>query len=514
MQTRIMLSITMLTLISVAPLAKAGLKSPLISLDYPKVLSGKPTSVYLLAQFEAEELVVANEPLRKRLNLSMVLDRSGSMADKGKLEYSKEAAKILVDKLASTDHLAIVEYDDVVTVMYPSAPVEAPDLIKRLIDGLKPRNNTNLTGGMMKGVDEVKKGINGDYIHRVILMSDGLANQGIVNPVEIRNLVRETKAQNIRISTMGLGSDFNEDLMKMIAENSGGNYYFIENPEQMRRIYERELDILFKLVANKIVCRFVPSNIVTKVEIFGYLSETQNGAKLIQMEDFYAGETRSLLIRLDLNRSTDGDVLLGEFKFDYFDLLANDERKFAIPVKAEAVDDTTVVVKNQNKNVVIEAALFEADKQHESYVRQFEAGQHDLAAQNVQILNSKLLVANAGVNDVRLSKKIEQLGLEAEEFDRASKDQTFERSMIKKRKESSYKSQRGTRGSYMMQEKDKGFEVEQLQRVLKDQGFYKGTIDGNFSPDMTEAIKAFQRSKNMDPDGIAGPLTLKALGLY
>jgi Ca-activated chloride channel family protein len=90
-------------------------------------------------------------------------------------------------------------------------------MVKRLIDALEPRASTNLAGGLVAGIEQVEETISDDRLTRVLLLSDGLANIGITDPREIRKLVRKGKMKGVRVSTLGLGLDYNEDLMQDIA---------------------------------------------------------------------------------------------------------------------------------------------------------------------------------------------------------------------------------------------------------------------------------------------------------
>ena len=504
----------LILLLLISALAFGDAVESMIELDYPTVAVGRDIVVYALITLHAPESVLDLKKERNNLNLALVIDRSGSMEAAGKMSYAKEAAKILVDQLTSHDRLAVVEYDDQISVLYPSSPVESPRFIKEQIERLYPRGMTNLTGGMMEGVEQVLSFRNSEYLHRVILLSDGLANKGITEPYRIRDLVRDARRQNVRITTLGLGADFNEDLMQMIAENSGGNYYFIENPRQMVRIYKHELDLMYATTACDVECIFTSDDAVNSLEVFGYPSTTKGNQTIISMEDFYAGENRSLLLRISFDRQSLGKVNLGAFQMSYKDLLKGTRQFFEKKLTVRVVEDEEQVAESRNDKVVAEALLFEADKQHEASVRQVEAGQFAAAGAGIGRTASGLREKNKALGNAQIAKKIEALEMEQDEIKVAQESTQQQKLYVKNRKAALYSSQKGNRGKYILQSGDSGFDVENLQRALVDKGFFTGDIDGEYSDDLTEAVKKFQASVNLEQDGIAGPKTLKALDLY
>lgn len=502
-----------LTFLGAGPV-EADAVRPRVELDRQAVLVGEKRPVFVLVDFEVAQAPQRAAQARPRVNLALVLDRSGSMAAQGKMEYAKKAAKFVVDRLEPTDRLAVVEYDDRITLLWPSSPVESPRMIKRLIDGLQPRGSTNLTGGMMQGVEQVRAHLGADRINRVILLSDGLANTGVTHPLQIAGLVRAARAGGVTLSTMGLGLQYNEDLMQAIAQDGGGRYYYIESPTQLVRIFEREMSTLFATVAKAVRVGFSGGEAVEKVEVFGYPAEIAGRNAVVPMENFYSGEKRVLLLRLTVKAGKEGEIPLGRIDLSYLDTTDNRPKAVSAELKVTASSSPQVVTASLNKGVVAEAALVEADQRHEEYVKLYQQGKRQEAKAGLDGLAKALAARNAGLSDVRLGKKVEALRLEAEEMDKAAASAQARSAYAKAAKQRLYLSQKGQRGMYILKEGDTGYEVERLQAALKTEGLYKGPVDGKFGPEVAAAVREFQQRSQLAVDGVAGPRTMQALKLY
>ena len=160
---------------------------------------------------------------RPRLNLALVVDRSGSMAEARKLDFVKTAAHHLVDMMGPDDLLSIVTYSQQVQVPWPSRPVGRDrEELHRIVSGLYPGGSTFLSGGLEEGFRQAKAGKRRGTLNRVLLLSDGLANVGVTHRGALRERAGEMAEHGVSVSTFGVGNDFDEELMTRIAGGGGG----------------------------------------------------------------------------------------------------------------------------------------------------------------------------------------------------------------------------------------------------------------------------------------------------
>jgi len=226
-------------------------------LDYNKIPVNKSFNTRLMVTLASAK---TKSKKRNPLNLSLVIDRSGSMHGE-KLDYVKEAAKLLCNQLSSDDRVSLTTFDDKVHTVFQNSKINSDIQVDSLIDGIYSGGCTNLSGGYLNGITLAEESMKKGYVNRVILLTDGLANSGIVNENEIAQLVRDGLKRGISTTTIGVGENYNEDLLGTMAENGGGSTYFIENPEDAASIFNEELGYLFDLTAQNLKINFSPSMI-------------------------------------------------------------------------------------------------------------------------------------------------------------------------------------------------------------------------------------------------------------
>lgn len=251
---------------------------------------------------------------RKPVNLCVVLDRSGSMGEEGKIVNAKAALRALIDRLSPEDIFSLVIYDDVVDVLRPARCAGDKRELRDLVEGIQPRGWTNLGGGMLEGFAQAGRYAGREYVNRVVLLSDGLANRGITDPGELGRYARKFRDRSISLTTMGVGLDYNENLMTSLAARGGGNYYFIESPRHLASIFKREFDGLGCVVAQNAVIELRLGRGVSVSDVVGAEFSAVDGRVRIPVGDVYAGERREFTVEVAIPAGTgrlcvaEGDV--------------------------------------------------------------------------------------------------------------------------------------------------------------------------------------------------------------
>ncbi len=221
--------------------------------DRTLVRAGARSIRYVLLQATAPKQRTRKAPKRAPVNVAFVLDRSGSMAG-SKLALAKYAVERALTGLAPKDRFAIVTYDDRVETVVASclaSPANKAKALLRLQD-LDARGSTDLHGGWTAGADGIKAHLSADGVNRCLLLTDGLANHGVIDPTALAAFAADLRASSIGTSTFGVGQDFDETLLTAIADAGGGHFYFVERPEQIPDYMTSELGELLDTVAREV----------------------------------------------------------------------------------------------------------------------------------------------------------------------------------------------------------------------------------------------------------------------
>ena len=316
---RIMLAVALAALLLGAACAHAAPLMLDVRSENRRVLVPGPGDGTIQIQVVAPDVPVIRID-RPRLNLALVIDRSGSMAEARKLDFVKTAAHHLVDRMGPDDLLSIVTYSQRVEIPWPSRPVGRDrEALHRIISGLYPGGSTFLSGGLEEGFRQAKSGKRKGTLNRVLLLSDGLANVGVTDRGALRERAGDMAENGISVSTFGVGNDFDEELMTRIAGGGGGNYRYLGDPERIVAALESEFHTASRTAASEVEiiirlkreCRFG--------SVLGRDWRRDGDAYVVRLGDLSAGERRTVFARVNVAGERTGLREVGDVALRYRD---------------------------------------------------------------------------------------------------------------------------------------------------------------------------------------------------
>ena len=392
--------------------------------ERPLFAAGKEQSINLLVRIVPPPAdAVMNRP---SLNLSLVLDRSGSMEGE-KIARAREAACYCIDQLMASDRVSVVVFDDVVEVLLQSQPVENREAIKERIAQVHSRNSTALHQGWVTGGIQVSKAMAEGAINRVLLLTDGLANVGVTNVDTIVSQAGELAARGVSTSTIGVGSSFNEDLLIPMAEAGRGNAWHVEKPSDMERIFATELEGLVAQVAHTVSLGLTPADGVRVQDVLNDFEVTHTGR--YKLPNLRAGSAVEVVISVKVPARPAAQlykVLDLRLAWNPQDAPGSDRGILSQPVTLEyaaAEDVERAAVDGRVTNAV---QLLMAARARREAIRHLDSG--NVMAARATISGTAQLVAQACapyMGDARVKEEIRMLGeLDAELFDLADPKMT------------------------------------------------------------------------------------------
>jgi Ca-activated chloride channel family protein len=255
------------------------------------------------------------------INLALVIDKSGSMADSDKMSRVKSALLALVSRLRDADTLSIVVFDTDAQVLLPAQGVMDRGIIKQSIQRIEPGGSTNIHAGLMLGYQEARKNYRRDETNRVILLTDGIANRGVTDPGKIAQDSLRFNDEGIDLATIGVGLDLNQDLLRQLAQSGRGLFHFVADAQDIEKVFIDELQSLISPVAYEpnVEIAYDPGLELTRV--YGYQPELRKGEVKIKLDNMNHSLTEVVLLRFRLGeRRAIPSRLPVKVRLSYYDL--------------------------------------------------------------------------------------------------------------------------------------------------------------------------------------------------
>jgi Ca-activated chloride channel family protein len=407
-------------------LAPLLLSAPLAASAYEVTCTVEPDRSVLSANTTEKAVVkvtldappVPSEKERPPVNLCVVLDRSGSMSG-SKIEHAKEAAIAALRRLNGRDRFSLVIYDHEVETIVPSQSAANTEWIEPRIRGIRSRGNTALFAGISQGAAEVRKQLEGDYVHRIILLSDGLANVGPSSPSDLGRLGASLMKEQIAVTTVGVGTDYNEDLMAELSRRSDGNTYFVENSQDLPRIFAAELGDVLSVVARDVTIKIQIAGGARPVRIIGRDGRIKDNMVEVKLNQLYGGQQKYALVEVEVPRNADGSsIQIAEATCDYENVItrtrdtASGSTGVSFSVSKADVDESV------NKPVVQEFFYNTGAEAQEQSIQLWEEGNERDAIENLRQQGAAINIKAAELKDDDLAAYGGKLEAQADELEK------------------------------------------------------------------------------------------------
>ncbi|MEM0968035.1 MAG: VWA domain-containing protein, partial [Verrucomicrobiota bacterium] len=278
---------------------EGGLVELRSELDQPVVLTGESKQRVVLKVTLTPNKVESNRE-RPPLNVSVVLDRSGSMQGE-KIKQARQAALEILKRLDERDRISLVTYSDQARTDIPSMSANHTTEVTQGIQSVAASGSTALYAGVNQGAAEIRKGYaEGDYFHKLILLSDGMANIGPKTPTDLELLGRALGNEGMSVCTVGLGAGYNEDLMVKLAMATQSQPYYVAEAKSLPEVFASEIGDALNMVGKSAEIRIQCSPGVWPVRSIGLELGIEGSEATGEYRLLYSGKEKYVMLELEV----------------------------------------------------------------------------------------------------------------------------------------------------------------------------------------------------------------------
>ena len=190
---------------------------------------------------------------RRPVNLTFLVDVSGSMQARNKIGMVKDTLKMLTEELEDGDTVALVTYAGATKVVLKPTPISQRDNILRALGGLTAGGSTAMGAGIELAYAQADAAYRPGAVNRVIVASDGDANVGVTSHQKLSEYIAGKAQKGITLTTLGFGNgNYKDTMMERLANDGDGNYYYIDSMQESRRIFVDQLSGTLEVIAKDV----------------------------------------------------------------------------------------------------------------------------------------------------------------------------------------------------------------------------------------------------------------------
>ena len=375
-----------------------------------KIFSGGDGRVSIALTMYADDVLTSDEGPEHHVDMMIVLDQSGSMRGQ-KIEYARQAVSNLLSSLSSQDRFAIIGYSDGVwryTGLQNMTDINR-DNVQSLIYSLGVGGNTNLGAGLQEGINTLLTSSRNGNVQKVILISDGLANRGIIEPHRLGNMASIAIEQEFAISTVGVGNDFNEQLMTTIADKGAGNYYYLANPQTFAQVFHKEFQDSKTVAARALEIRVPLPEGVSLVEASGYPITVTSNHAIVHPGDLLSGQTRKLFLTLQFPTHSEASYELDGVNIQYTHKDSTYTAALSEPFRVSCVNNAEEAVASIDQDQWEDKVLQEDfNALREQVAVELKNGKKQEALQQIDTYHSQQQLLNTKVGSAKVTSHLNE----------------------------------------------------------------------------------------------------------
>ena len=308
---------------------------------------------------------------RTPVNLGLVLDRSQSMEGE-KFELMLAAACRAVQSVGKNDGLAVVFFDDDVYTLY-SGKGDQPEAVCEAIRSVTVGSCTNLCGGWARGAELLEKLRTQGELSRVVLLTDGQANRGLVEPAVICQQVEEWRRRGVQTTTLGFGRDYHEELLRQMASDGQGNHAYIEDSQRLSAFFELEMSSLLRARGTNVRLGFTAAD---GVEL-RWLADVNEEEGRVCLANLVYGEPLAVLAELEIEG--DPPEHLVDVVLTYFDLEEKVPKSLTLTINLPSIDRESWEAMESDEVVEAQMARARAERFRQGAMHLFKEGLKEIA---------------------------------------------------------------------------------------------------------------------------------------
>jgi Ca-activated chloride channel family protein len=360
--------------------------------------------------------------------LSLVIDTSGSMEGE-KIANARMAAASMLETLSDGDVVSVYAFSNGATEIAPPTvvdPTSRAALMAR-VQGLVATGGTNMWDGLRAAQAVLAQTPATHSVRRLVLISDGHANIGPSDTASMQNLAANGTEWGIQVSAIGVGLDYDERLLAVLAVQSSGRVYHLQHPAQMAEILREELQLLAQTIGTDAVVEIAPASGVEFLGVESLGATLEEGRVRVPIGALHAGQRREILVRARIDTSAVGARELGQARLQYRDATegrAVQDRTVALAY--EVTDDRSAVEASAAPRVTAMVAARRATEAQLQAAAALERGDVDVAAMQFQFAADRYAEGEQAAPPAQQQMYREQANRARESVDRARRARTVE----------------------------------------------------------------------------------------